>query len=235
MRNIHIKSMDESNLLMEWPGAISEDIMREIAAWQHAIEKNLSPIILECFAAYRSLLITYDHQQIDAEDLEIELLKLPVSKRKLRSKKWQVPVYYDEEVAPDLEKFCEEKNLTLKQLIKKHTSPLYDIHFYGFLPGFMYLGGLDDALGHPRKATPDNSIPAGSVAIGGQQTGIYPTTSPGGWHVIGNCPIKLFDVTQDPPCPFKPGDQIRFKSVAKKQYDKIKDEVASGTYKYQKA
>ena len=235
MRNIHIKSMDESNLLIEWPGAISEDIMREIAAWQYAIEKNLSPIILECFAAYRSLLITYDHQQIDAEDLEIELLKLPVNKRKLRSKKWVIPVLYDEEVAPDLNAYCQEKKLTVKELIKKHTGNMYDIHFFGFLPGFMYLGGLDEHLAHPRKATPDKSIPAGSVAIGGQQTGIYPASSPGGWHVIGNSPITLFDAKQDPPCPFKPGDKIKFKSVTKKQYEKIKSEVEQGTYKYQKA
>lgn len=234
MRNIHIKSMDESNLLMEWPGAISEDIMREIAAWQHAIEKNLGHLIIECFAAYRSLLITYDQLQIDAEDLEIELLKLPISKRKLRSKKWAVPVWYDEEVAPDLMRYCEEKKLKVKELIKKHTSPTYDIHFYGFLPGFMYLGGLDEKLAHPRKSTPDKSIPAGSVAIGGAQTGIYPSTSPGGWHVIGNCPIKLFDVSLDPPCPFKPGDHIKFKSVTKKQFEKIQNEVAEGTYKYQK-
>ncbi|WP_421872247.1 5-oxoprolinase subunit PxpB [Marinoscillum sp.] len=235
MRNIHIKSMDESNLLMEWPGAISKDIMKEIAAWQHAIEKNLGHLIIECFAAYRSLLITYDHQQIDAEDLEIELLKLPIDRKKFRTKKWAVPVCYEEEFAQDLLPYCDAKKLTKKSIIKLHTAPLYDIHFYGFLPGFMYLGGLDEKLAIPRKSNPDAKIPAGSVAIGGNQTGIYPTQSPGGWHVIGNSPIPLFDITLDPPCPFSPGDHIKFKAISKKEYLKTKEEVTNGTYKYQKA
>ncbi len=227
--------MDESNLLMEWPGAISKEIMVEIAAWQHAIEKDLGKIIIECFAAYRSLLITYDHQQIDEENLEIELLKLQINHKKFRTRKWAVPVCYDESLAPDLAKVCEEKKLSKRKVIKLHTSDLYDIHFYGFLPGFMYLGGLDEKLHHPRKTNPDSSLPAGSVAIGGSQTGIYPTSSPGGWHVVGNTPIKLFDIKIDPPCPFKPGDQIKFKSVSIKEYNKIKKEVESGTYKFQKA
>ncbi len=227
--------MDESNLLIEWPGTISQEIMKEIAAWQKAIESNLSHLIIECFAAYRSLLVTYNHQQINAEDLEIELLKLPVSKRKGRARKWQIPVLYDPSVARDLEGYCQAKDISIKQVIKRHTAPLYNIHFFGFLPGFMYLGGLDPKLAHPRKETPDRSIPAGAVAIGGKQTGIYPATSPGGWHVIGSCPIGLFDVSKDPPCPFNAGDQIRFKAVSPKAYEAIRTEVAQGHYQYQKA
>ena len=100
----------------------------------------------------------------------------------------------------------------------------------GFLPGFLYLGGLDRKLHIPRKANPDPKIDAGSVAIGGSQTGIYPYDSPGGWHVIGKTPINIFDKTTPPFCHIAPGDHVRFKSISLDAYRHVKELVATNKY-----
>ena len=115
-------------------------------------------------------------------------------------------------------------------MIHIHHSKPYTLHFYGFLPGFMYLGGLDERLFSPRKEKPERLIPAGTVAIGGQQTGIYPSDSPGGWHAIGKSPISLFDIRHDPPFPADIGDKIRFLPINKEEFYQIQKKVLGGQY-----
>jgi len=104
----------------------------------------------------------------------------------------------------------------------------------GFLPGFVYLGKLDERLHHPRKADPELLVPAGSVAIGGEQTGIYPQQSPGGWNILGNTPINLLDKSKDIPCFAKPGDKVKFFQVSEDQYKLIEKEVEFGLYELNK-
>ncbi|MCH8535629.1 MAG: 5-oxoprolinase subunit PxpB [Flavobacteriaceae bacterium] len=161
------------------------------------------------------------------EDLteKIKLLKAEFNAEKneertlqLTSKTIEVPVCYAEELAPDLNAFLQQKNMTLEKFIELHTQPKYLVYFIGFLPGFLYLGGLDKQLYHPRKANPDPKIEAGSVGIGHHQTGIYPQDSPGGWHIVGKTPIDLFDVNQAEASPFQSGDQIQFKPISLEEY-----------------
>ena len=138
---------------------------------------------------------------------------------------------YDPELAPDLEDFLKAKNLNLSQLIKAHTTREYPLYFYGFQPGFMYLGGLNPDLHHPRKSVPAQSVPAGSVAIGGAQTGIYPNTAPGGWHVIGRCPLILFDPLEPEPCLAKPGDLIKFVPINNDEFQVYLSESQTASHK----
>ncbi len=124
-----------------------------------------------------------------------------------------IPVSYGGKAGPDLEDVARHCNMTCDELITQHSAGIYRVYCLGFQPGFAYLGGLDPALYMPRKITPRTSIPGGSVAIGGAQTGIYPSASPGGWQIIGTTSLQLFDPTRSQPSLLMPGDTVRFVSV----------------------
>ena len=131
----------------------------------------------------------------------------------------------------DLEVISKEKGLTKEQIITLHSASVYTVYFIGFLPGFLYLGGLNEKLHIPRKSTPRLQIKKGSVAIGGNQTGVYPNESPGGWNIIGNTPISFFDVSKDKPCFAKAGDGIVFHSISVKEHADIMTLMHQNTFK----
>jgi KipI family sensor histidine kinase inhibitor len=124
-----------------------------------------------------------------------------------------VPVAYGGNAGVDLVDVAKRTGLSPEEVIARHCAPTYRVAFIGFLPGFPYLMGLDPALHLPRRATPRTRVPAGSVAIGGAQTGIYPVASPGGWHVLGRTHARLFDPDQAPPSLLGAGDRVRFRAV----------------------
>ncbi|MEX2335260.1 MAG: carboxyltransferase domain-containing protein, partial [Pseudohongiella sp.] len=114
---------------------------------------------------------------------------------------------------PDLPHLSRHTGLAMEEIVTRHCAPEYLVQCLGFMAGFAYLGGLDPALAIPRKKTPAARIPAGAVAIGGIYTSIYPSATPGGWHIIGHTNIRMFDPQGDPPCLLRPGDRVRFVSV----------------------
>ena len=136
-----------------------------------------------------------------------------MSPKPLSKKVWEIPVCYAAELGEDLNELAKEKQMSVEELIALHTSPTYRIHFFGFLPGFFYLNGLHPLLHAPRKPIPRLSVPSGTVAIGGSQTGIYPRESPGGWHLIGQSPVVLFDPLRSSPLWAKSGDQVKFMPI----------------------
>ncbi|GGF45165.1 allophanate hydrolase [Echinicola rosea] len=142
-------------------------------------------------------------------------------------KQWTIPVQY---TGKDLERVAKHTGLAQDELIALHQAPSYLLYFYGFMPGFMYLGGLDQQLFVPRKEQPDPMIEKGSVAIGGKQTGIYPMNSPGGWNVIGKTPVQLFDVNMDPPLKPQPGDKIKFEAISAENYQDIISQMEEKNY-----
>lgn len=129
---------------------------------------------------------------------------------KFKGKLVEIPVTYGGEKGPDLLEVAKIHGISAKALVQKHTAPIYTVYFVGFMPGFVYLGGLDSSIHTDRRATPRLKIPAGSVGIGGSQTGVYPGESPGGWQIIGNTETSFFDVNREIPSLFLPGDQLRF-------------------------
>src|SRR5699024_7898128 len=149
---------------------------------------------------------------------------------KVQRRSFRLPVCYDEKFCLDFEEIAVQKNLTRKEMIRLHTAPLYTVYFTGFLPGFPYLGGLSQELYMERKKNPRKKIPAGAVGIGGKQTGVYPRSSPGGWQLIGNCPVPLFDSTHAPPCLLRAGDCIKFFAVSLEEYQDIRATVEEGSY-----
>ncbi|AJC15692.1 5-oxoprolinase subunit PxpB [Pandoraea sputorum] len=122
----------------------------------------------------------------------------------------EIPVQYGGKHGPDLADVAKHARLQPKTVVQRHTAPEYIVYFIGFQPGFAYLGGLDDSIAAPRRAEPRLSVPAGSVGIGGNQTGIYPLNSPGGWQIIGHATSALFDPAATPPALLAPGDRVRF-------------------------
>lgn len=130
--------------------------------------------------------------------------------QEVASRRVDIPVIYGGEAGPDLQVVADHAAMTPQQVVELHSSIDYVVYFIGFQPGFPYLGGLDSRLHTPRRAEPRLSVPAGSVGIGGSQTGIYPLATPGGWQLLGQTRVALFDPQQQPPTLLQPGDSVRF-------------------------
>ncbi len=176
----------------------------------HAALRQLDPPgLVELVPGYRTVLIVADPAQAAVlDDLATRLpeLELPPAEA-VAGETVEIPVSYDGEDLPEVASLT---GLEPEEVVRHHTAPEYTVAFLGFSPGFPYLVGLDPALEVPRRDTPRTSIPAGSVGLAGNQTGIYPTASPGGWQLIGHTEVTLFDPARDPPALLAPGTRLRF-------------------------
>lgn len=223
----------ERSILVEWPQEISEIILKDVLLFKNSILNSCSESIVQVNTAYHSILISYKNT-IDNVNDEISTLKTHYLTRNIGEKDtnrlFKIPVCYDEDYGLDLVAISEETQLSISEIIKRHSQPIYTVFFIGFLPGFLYLGGLDKRLHFPRKKSPRLQIKKGAVAIGGEQTGIYPNASPGGWNVIGNSPIPLFLPKKKEPCFAKSGDKIKFIRVSRMDYNSIVIQIEKGTY-----
>ncbi|EOZ98702.1 Allophanate hydrolase 2 subunit 1 [Indibacter alkaliphilus LW1] len=217
---------------LSWPKSISPETLKQLIQVKKFLEHEYAEGIKEIRMGFHtlSLRLQLDIQKADCLELLDEINTLDFSDFEFQSDTWSIPVYYGAEFGKDLFKLSELLQLSEKEIITLHASKEYQLYFYGFLPGFMYLGGLDPKLHIPRKSNPERTVKPGSVAIGGSQTGIYPIESPGGWHVIGNCPISLFDIHQTPPVQPKIGDLIRFRSIDLQEYNDLKHLSKLGNY-----
>ena len=221
---IDIQFLNASFLLINWPQRIDEAISQELLAYEELLKDNLGEYIIDSNPSYASLCIQYDTLKTEFEKLsqQINDLYQGIEINTNRTiKTWRIPVCYEDEFAPDMEALCKAKECSREQIIKWHTAPDYRIYFRGFLPGFLYLGGLNEKLTHPRKRIPRQQVPSGAVGIAGNQTGIYPINSPGGWQLIGQTPIRLNKSGALPAEQFQPGDSIKFYAIDKKEYTVI--------------
>ncbi|WP_296623431.1 5-oxoprolinase subunit PxpB [Marivirga sp.] len=166
--------------------------------------------------AYCSVMVVFDPVTTNFKKLKSKIEKLNIKPDEIKSdsKIIEIPVCYELEFAPDLASLAKEINLSSEEIISLHTSKTYDVYMMGFLPGFPYLGELPEGLECKRKATPRKQVKAGSVGIAGKQTGIYPTDAPGGWQLIGQTPLKIFDAAKENAFLIKLGDKIKFKSIS---------------------
>lgn len=231
---IIFKSIGPSASLIEWPHQVNEDILEDILALQSKIEAELESDIVETVSAYNSLTVIHKEGIAATAALEekIKIIYQSLTKPSKKAKiTWKIPVCYDEEFGIDLKEIASLKNCTTKEIISAHCSSEYLVYFTGFLPGFLYLGGLPESLHVARKSTPRLRIKKGAVAIGGQQTGIYPVESPGGWNIIGNSPLRFFDPMHTPPCFAKAGDHLQFYSIERNEHEQLLKAVEQGTFK----
>jgi inhibitor of KinA len=211
----------DSALVVEFGDEISEEVNRRVHALAYALEKNPLPGLGEAVPTYRSLLVHYDPLRLsydEAKALVTDLLQkceeIPLPEPKVI----EVPVVYGSEFGPDIEFVAEHNGLSVEEVITLHSGSTYTVYMLGFSPGFTYLGGLPEVLATPRLPTPRKLVPAGAVGIAGEQTGIYPIATPGGWRLIGRTPLKLFDPNRDPPVLLRPGDRVHFAPISKGEY-----------------
>ena len=214
-----IKRYGKDALLIEWEPEISRKVLGKIMKADKAISESRITGLEELIPAYNSITVFFNTAQISYEDICLEITAAMRQEVVIpESKIWKINVCYDEEYGVDLHRVCSHVGMTKDQVIEIHSQTEYDVHFFGFLPGFMYLGGLDASLNIGRLDSPRISVPEGSVALANGQTGIYPMESPGGWNIIGRSHFKVFNPDDDPPCRISIGDKIRFVPIEKKDF-----------------
>ncbi len=197
-----------------------------VMALYEVLQSDAQTWLRDLVPSLRALLIFYDPQQIGFEALQDRVSRclggLDAVGQSDIGRQLRLPVCYDADFALDLENVAAATGLSTDQVLAKHQASVFKVYMLGFMPGAPYLGGLDEALTLPRRASPRAQVPAGSVAIAGAMSVIYPKQSPGGWHVLGRCPLPLFDAKQDAaPCLLAPGDTIHFQAISRADYDAL--------------
>jgi KipI family sensor histidine kinase inhibitor len=223
------KPFGESAILIEWPSEMKGEILKDIGSFYQRITQKDVEGVIETIQSINSLTVIYKSDLISSHKLKKSLIKIYAKGFIDIQQKyflWKIPVCYDSVFSLDLEEISTKIQLPVEDIIQLHTESIYRVFSIGFLPGFLYLGGLDKRLHFDRKSTPRLEVPKGAVGIGGKQTGIYPKSSPGGWQIIGNTPITFFDKTKAVPCFAKPGDQIQFFQISHNEYQQIQRQVS---------
>lgn len=235
--NFSIQPMGEKAILINFEPGISENMLKKVLQNKNILENNLIKEKVEVINTYHSLLINY-HSTIENVYKEILTIKRLLKETKIGKKPhtfmFHIPVCYDAGFGWDLEMLAEEKKLSVNKIIELHMEPIYTVYFIGFLPGFLYLGGLKNELHFPRRNEPRIEVPKGAIGIGENQTGIYPNSSPGGWQILGNSPVNIFDKRCDPPSEISGGDKVKFYSVDKEDYEEIREAVSRGIFRLKK-
>ena len=225
--------LGDNGILIRLDEDISYDTNRLVQSMSCEIESESICGLQEIIPSYNSILILYDPLVITYDSIisHVNILWNKMNKILLPNGGLiHIPVLYGLDMGTDLQYVADYNHLTIQQVITIHSSTDYLIYMLGFTPGFPYLGGMSKKISTPRLEKPRVNILEGSVGIAGDQTGIYPLKSPGGWRIIGRTPLRLFDPTRNPPFLLKAGQYIRFVPVDKEEYEKISLEVEKGTY-----
>lgn len=223
MTDAHIETLAEDALLVRFGDTIDAALNAQVHAAAHALREAGIAGVTDIAPAYASLLVRFDPGTTSIAQLRAQLdAAIAAAAGAARDagcttdactpRTLEIPVCYGG-TNSDLDAIATHAHLTPAEIIARHTAATYTVAMLGFAPGFPYLLGLDPALHMPRRANPRTHVPAGSVAIGGAQTGIYPSVLPGGWHLLGRTPVVLFDPQREPPCLLAPGDHVRFRAI----------------------
>jgi KipI family sensor histidine kinase inhibitor len=213
-----IEALGEAALLLRLGDRAESALAARVQALAAALRAQPLQGLIDLVPAYASLALHFDPLRVDASKVADWLR---AAQRRLKDdtqpadtpRRVEIPVCYGGDYGPDLSEVANQLGLTEAEIIARHSGGDYIVAMLGFLPGFPYLLGLDPSLAVPRLATPRAEVKAGSVGIGGAQTGIYPQSSPGGWRLIGRTPESLFDARRTPPSLLQPGDRVRFVAI----------------------
>ncbi len=222
MPTIQFKALSEQALFVEFGSSINEETQLNIQQAVTALQQQPFPGLIEIVPSYTNFCVYYDPfivlKHLPAANTISkrvqtyiqQLLTNPTAPDKTTRRTIEISVLYGGEYGPDLQAVADYNRMTTDEVIRIHTSRDYIVYMLGFAPGFPYLGGLDERIITPRRATPRPRIAAGSVGIGGEQTGIYPFATPGGWQIIGRTVTPLFSLENNPPTLLQAGDLVRF-------------------------
>jgi len=217
---------------MSFGDSIDEQILQRITAINESLHQAPFPGFIESVPAYTTLTVFYDPLLVSsaaespgiyAFQLVINYLKkftneIKQSRSVPDTSPIKIPVCYGGKFGPDIEEVAEYNKLSIENVIRLHAERIYIVYMVGFLPGFPYLGGINEKLATPRRLNPRKTVPAGSVGIAGAQTGIYPLSSPGGWQLIGRTPMRLFDPQLTSPALLRAGNRIQFSSITYSEF-----------------
>lgn len=222
--------LGDSALTVDFGNLIDEAVSREVIGLFRRMMEERLPYVTDLVPAYSSLTIHYDLFSIkegnpgaSAFDCMTRQVEVMLDREDYHDasegRRMRVPVCYGGVYGPDLAELAALKGLSEEEVIGIHTSARYRVYMIGFLPGFAYMGKVDESIALPRKAQPRTSVPAGSVGIAGKQTGIYPLDSPGGWQIIGRTPLRLFNAGNENPVLFGPGDTVEFYPISEHELE----------------
>ena len=197
------------------------------------MKTNYQTYIIDLISSYASVLLIFDVPNISHSEIK-RIVRASLAKLEKSSKKSGVseekqvitlPVLYGGENGPDLSTIAKNAGISEREVISIHESKPYLVYAIGFAPGFAYLGEVDPKIATPRLETPRQTVPKGAVAIADRQTAVYPAESPGGWNIIGICPIPMFNSLSPPYMPVSVGDTVKFESIDENQFDKIQEKL----------
>lgn len=231
---IRIDPFGEHAVLLQWPDRVDEAILGEVISFGNVLSEAFAGRNCEQVPAYNSLLLLFNDGSIDFNSVRDRIEVLYREKKDFGTRArllWHLPICYGAGFALDADFVSEKLQLPFSEIVERHSQQTYTVFALGFLPGFMYLGGLPPELEVPRRDSPRPLVPVGAVGLAGRQTGIYPRESPGGWQIIGRCPVPLFDPDKERPCFVNVGDKVRFEPISKAEYDLIQIENEVGIYK----
>lgn len=223
---VRVEPLGDCALQVTLGDAPDEAARLRVAAATRRLESAGLPGVVECVPGFTTVTLHLDPDRVStwpadlAERIASLLERIDAADAGV-DRLVEIPVCYGGELGPDLDHLAASHGLTADAVVRIHSGAEYRVHLLGFIPGFPYLSGLDPRLHTPRRAVPRTSVPAGSVAIGGGQAGIYPLDSPGGWHLIGRTPLRLFDPRRPDPALLRPGDRIRFVAVDAAEYRRL--------------
>ncbi|WP_273717164.1 5-oxoprolinase subunit PxpB [Alkalihalobacillus pseudalcaliphilus] len=236
MTTFEIQPLGDRAVRISFGDEISLDTQEKLIAAQRVLDAANIKSVEHWLPSYTALTVLYDPLIHSFQELKQELTSclkdIPHAKLE-HSKIFHIPVCYGGQFGPDLEYVADFHQMSTKEVIDYHTEPTYPIYMIGFAPGFPYLGGLNEKLFTPRLSVPREKVYAGSVGIGGKQTGIYPISSPGGWQIIGRTPLQLFQKYQSYPTMIEAGSFLRFISIGEDEYHKIELLVEENKYQWQ--
>ena len=224
MDELRITPASDRSLLVTLGSRIALDVHQRVRKFCVLLEESGHPAIQNLHPAYASVLISFDSRETNIDDLgryvenllqDLDSTPLPLTRR------IEIPVCYAAEFAPDLGAVAALCGLAPAEVIRLHSSAEYLVYFLGFAPGFAYLGGMPSSIAAPRLPEPRRSVPAGSVAIGGNQTGVYPAAAPGGWRIIGRTPLHLFSPGEQMPALLSLGDEVRFVPISIEEFTRL--------------
>lgn len=223
---LEYKLINEETIMIYFEQQIDPSTFKEVQKVEKYIKDQQHEAIIEVIPSYRAIMLHIDITKQSlakvVNELKLEQLsKLDFDENLNKVKTISLPVLYGGNYGPDIQEVATHNQLSIEEVIKLHTENTYLIYMLGFMPGFPFLGGLNSKLATPRREEPRTSIPAGSVGIANNQTGLYPKKSPGGWQIIGRTPITVFDILRTPMCLYESGDYIKFYSIDESTFEQI--------------
>ncbi|KKO49071.1 allophanate hydrolase [Arsukibacterium sp. MJ3] len=224
----HLTIASENALMLYFDQRIDPAISALVQQACLLIRAELTDDVIDLLPSYASVLVIFNPLTTDHYRIQAQLqhcLKQLQNGENHSGKRVELPVYYSEESGPDLALIAHTKNISIDEVIQRHQAISYRVYAIGFAPGFAYLGEVDPLLQMPRLATPRAKVPRGAVAIADRQTAVYPAQSPGGWNLIGLCPVKMFNPHTKPVMPVAVGDEVRFVAIDKAEFLRLGGEI----------